>query len=222
MGYMKEVMTLTFIDTVKKEFGYLETEYDFKVTHASNSDVRPQTDGVVKYASDTTLILIDSETGQAAVRFVRIQEDERYYLDPVSIHEYLHTSEEEKRILLSRDRKDQDAANIIFSKTFLLSSPDWRRRREDVSGDLARQLINYANWLKENADLCLLGNFSRWPEFYEFKINRLMADELRRGAKEVVLAVVKDENGALKTIERPIFQRERDHLTRLRKEVLGE
>jgi hypothetical protein len=104
----------------------------------------------------------------------------------------------------------------------LLSPPDCRRSREDVSEDLARQLINYANWLKENADLCLRGNFSRWPEFYEFKINRLMADELCSGAKEVVLAVVKDENGALKTIERPIFQRERDNLAKLRKEVLGE
>lgn len=211
----------TFTDRVKKHFGYLETEYEFRVLLEGNSDVRPQTDGVVKYASNTTLILIDSETGQAAVRFVRIQDDERYYLDPVSIHEHLNTSEEEKRILLSRDIKNQDAANAIFSKTFLLSSPDWKSRREDIYEDLERQLKNYANWLKENAELCLLGNFSRWPEFYEYKINRLMADELRRGGKEVVLAVVKDENGAFKTIERPIFQRERDHLSRLRKEVLG-
>jgi len=211
----------TFVDRVKKRFGYLEDKYGFKATLANNSQVRPQTDGVVKYASDTTHILIDSETGQAAVRFVRIQDDERYYLDPVSIHEYLNTSEEEKQILLSRDIRDQDAANTIFSKTFLLSSPDWKSSREDVYRDLERQLQNYANWLKENADLCLLGNFSRWPEFYEYKINRLMADELRKGAKEVVLAIVKDENGALKTIERPIFQREKDHLARLKKEILG-
>jgi len=211
----------TFVERVKKYFGYLESEYGFKVILAINSDVKPQTDGVVKYASDTTLILIDSETGQAAVRFVRIQDDERYYLDPVSIHEYLNSSEEEKRFLLSRDMKDRDAANAIFSKTFLLSSTEWKSSREDVYRDLERLLKNYGNWLKENADFCLLGNFSRWPEFYEYKINRLMADELRAGGKEVVLAVVKDEYGALKTIERPIFQRERDHLARLRNEVLG-
>jgi hypothetical protein len=211
----------TFVERVKHHFGYLEFEYGFKIIFASNSEVRPQLDGMVKYVSNTTLILIDSEVGQAAVRFVRIQDDERYYLDPVSIHEYLNTSEEEKQILLSRDIKDKDAANAIFSKTFLLSSPDWKSSSGDIYRDLERRLKNYANWLKENADLCLLGNFSRWPEFYEYKINRLMADELRRGGKEVVLAVVKDENGILKTIERPIFQRERDHLLRLRKEVLG-
>lgn len=211
----------TFTDKVKKHFGYLETEYKFRVILEGNSQVRPHTDGVVKYASNTTLILIDSETGQAAVRFVRIQDDERYYLDPVSIHEYLTTSERERQILLSKDNKDTDAAKGIFSKTFLLLSPEWKGSSEDIHINLERQLKNYANWLKENAELCLLGNFLRWPEFYEYKINRLMADELRRGGKEVVLAVVKDENGTLKTIERPIFQRERDHLARLRKEVLG-
>jgi hypothetical protein len=211
----------TFTDKVKKHFGYLETEYEFRVIREGNSDIRPKTDGVVKYESNNTLILIDSETGQVAVRFVRAQDDERYYLDPVSIHEYLKTNEEEKQILLSRDIKDIDAAKDIFRNAFLLSSPGWKSSGKDIYTDLENQLKNYANWLKENAELCLLGNFSQWPEFYEYKINRLIAEELRRGGKEVVLAVVKDENGIFKSIERPIFQRERDHLSKLKKEVLG-
>ena len=41
------------------------------------------------------------------------------------------------------------------------------------------------------------------------------------GVKKMVLAVVKDEKGGLKTIERPIFQREKDHLARLREEIFG-
>ena len=209
-----------FVDKVIKHFGYLEAQYGFKAILAVNSDVRPQTDGVVKYASTTRLILIDSEMGQAAVKFVRIQDDERYYLDPVSIHEYLNTSDEDKQTLLSRDMKDDDAANAIFSKTFLLSLPGWKSSGLDVSRDLERRLDNYAKWLKENADLCLSGDFSRWPEFYEYKINRLMADELRGGGKEFVKAVVRDENGKVRTIERPIFQNERDHLVRLRKEII--
>jgi uncharacterized protein with PIN domain len=211
----------TFVDKVNKHFGFLEADFGFKVIFERNSDIHPQTDGIVKHASDTTLLIIDSESGQAAVRFVRIQDDERYYLDPVSIHEYLNTSEEEKRILLSRDAKDQEAANVIFRNTFLLTTSDWQSSKEDAYVNLEKQLKNYANWLKVNSELCLLGNFSRWPKFYEYKINRLIADELRRGAKEVVLAVVKDENGAYKTIKRPIFQREWEHLARLREEVLG-
>jgi len=209
----------TFVNKVKKYFDYLETEYKFKLIFANNSDIRPQTDGIVKYASKTTLILIDSEIGQVAVRFLRIQDDERYYLDPVSINEYLNTSDQEKQILLSKDVKDKDAANTIFNKTFLLSSAEWQRNKENIYLDLESHLKNYANWLKENADLCLLGNFSRWPEFYEYKINRLMADELRRGGKETVMSIVRDEKGTLKTIKRPIFQRERDHLAKLRKDV---
>ena len=210
-----------FVDIVKRCFGYLESEYDFKVIYASNSEVRPRTDGAVKYASNTTLILIDSETGQAAVRFCRIQDNEGYYLDPVAIHEYMNTSDEEKTILLSKDIKDKDTANAIFRKTFLLESNGWESNDNDVIHDLEKRLKNYSHWLKNNADLCLLGDFSRWPVFYEYKINRLMADELRRGGKETVRAIVKDENGKFKQIERPIFQRERDHLSRLRKEISG-
>lgn len=211
----------TFVDTVKKHFGFLESEFGFKLTSERVSDVRPLTDGTVKYMSDTTVLIIDSETGQTSVRFLRIQDNERYYLDPVSIHEYLSTSKQEKQILLSKDAKDRDAANEIFRNTFLLIAPNWKSSREETYVDLEKQLGNYAKWLKENADISLLGNFSRWPEFYEYKINRLIADELRRGAKEVVLAVVKDEKGEFKTIKRPIFQREREHLEILRKELLG-
>ena len=210
-----------FVDKVKKYFSFLETDYRFKLIVANNSDVHPQTDGVVKYASNTTLLLIDSEAAHAAVRFVRTQDDERYYLDPVSIHEFLNTSEQEKQILLSRDAKDKDAANVIFNKSFLLLSPEWKSSQENVYLDLESQLKNYAKWLKENAELCLIGDFSRWPNLYEYKINRLLADELRKGGKETVLSVIRDENGALKTIKRPMFQKERDHLARLRKEVKG-
>ena len=211
----------TFVEKIRKYFSFLESEYDFKLILADDSKFRPQTDGIAKYTSKSTLITIDSETGQATVRFMRVQDDERYYLDPVSIHEYLNTNNKEKEILLSRDLNDQSAANDIFNKTFLLSLPNWKNNREDVYIDLERQLKNYANWLKEFANLCLKGDFLRWPEFYEYKINRLIADELRKGGKEFVKAVVKDENGTLKTIERPIFQRERDHLATLRKEILG-
>jgi len=209
-----------FVDKVKNHFGYLEYEYGFRLILAVESGIRPQTDGVVKYSSNTTLITIDSETGQAAVRFVRVQDDERYYLDPVAIHEYINTSKKEKEILLSRNVNDKETANTIFNKIYLLSLPNWKSGREDINTDLERQLKNYANWLKEHADLCLSGSFSRWPEFYEYKINRLMADEFRKGGKEFVKAVVKDENGKLKTIDRPIFQRERDHLMKLKKEIL--
>jgi len=36
---------MTFTYRVKKEFGYLEFDYGFRVTHESNSEVRSQTDG---------------------------------------------------------------------------------------------------------------------------------------------------------------------------------
>jgi len=211
----------TFIERVKKQFSFLESEYSFKIIFSSNSDVRPQTDGIVKYASDTTMVLIDSETGQAAIRFVRLHDNENYYIDPVSIHEYLNTSIVEKKLLLSKNPKDQPAAMNLFNQKFLLNQPGWKSRGEDVLEDLEKRLKNYANWLKEHANLCLKGDFSRWPEFYEYKTHRLSADELRMGGKETILTVISDDNGSLKAIELPVFHQEMEHLEKLKKEIQG-
>jgi hypothetical protein len=212
----------TFVDRTMRHFSFLETEYDFKVILASSSEVRPQTDGVVKYASNTILVVIDSDMGQAAMGFGRIQDDERNCLDPISIHEYLNTSESEKQVLLSIEPSNQLVASRIRTERSLSSTPAWRGTGGDIYQDLETRLGNFANWLKENADLCLSGDLSRWPALYEYKINRMMADELRRGGKSVVKAVVKDEGGKLKTIERPIFQREKEHLAKLKREILGQ
>ena len=110
-----------FVDKVKQYFSFLEKSYGYKMIIANNSALRPDTDGIVKYTSNSTQILIDSEMGQASVRFTRIHDDEKFYLDPVSIHEYLNTSQEEKQILLSKDVKDKEIANKIFNKTYLLT-----------------------------------------------------------------------------------------------------
>src|SRR6188474_2891511 len=102
---------MTFVDRVKKHFGYLESEYGFKVSLERNSEVRPQTDGVVEYTSDTTVVVIDSETGSAAAWFYRIKDGRKYDLDPVAIHEYLNTGEKEKELLLSNKPKDHPDAS---------------------------------------------------------------------------------------------------------------
>ena len=209
----------TFVDKVKRQFGYLEKEYDFKMIFASDSRDTPRTDGIVKYASNSTLIIIDGETGQVSLKFLRVNDDENYYLDPVSIHEYLSTTEKEKQILLSREKKDKENATAILNKTFLLASLCWLSSREDIDQDLENRLENYSNWLRSHANLSLIGDFSQWPNFYAYKIERQIANELRSGGTEVVRAVVRDENGALKTVERPIFQREMDHLAKLKKEI---
>src|SRR6266498_2287271 len=162
---------MTFVDGVKRYFNYLESEYGFKATLERNSDVRPQTDGIVKYALNTTLILIDSETGYVTIRFARIQDGEKYYLTPIDIYEYLNTSEKEKELLLSTNPKDQSAASALFNEKFLLNQPGWKGSRGTVQ-DLEKELGNFANWLREHANLCLKGDFSRWPVFYEYKIYR--------------------------------------------------
>ena len=215
---MKDNMTLTFIDIVRKHFGYLESEYGFKVTFEGNSDVRPQTDGAVEYTSDTAVVMIDSETGYAAVRFYRIKDSRDYYLTPVDIHEYLNTSEGEKALLLSIDPRNEPAASALFNEKFLLNHPDWKGSRGTIQ-DLEKELGNFSSWLKKHASVCLKGDFSRWPEFYEHKIYRARADHLRRGKDEIGYARVKDANGNWKLIKQSIFKDKLEHVEKLKKEL---
>jgi len=212
---------MTFTDRVKKQFGYLESENGFKVTVERNSEVRPQTDGVVEYKAATTVIVIDSETGYAAVRFYRSQDGEDYYLDPVAIHEYLNTSDKEKELLLSTDPRDEPAASALFNQNFLLNQPEWNLGSGTTQDKLEIRLSNYANWLKTHANLCLEGDFSRWPEFYEYKIHRARADYLRGEQDELVYARVKDADGNYKLIKQSAFKDDLEHIEKLKKEFLG-
>jgi hypothetical protein len=208
---------MTFVDKVKKYFNYLESQFGFKPTVSSNSEVRSQTDGMVKYETDTTIILIDSETGYVTVRFARVADGEKYYLTPVDLHEYLNTSKEEKALLLSTSPKDQPDASALFNEKFLLNQPGWKDSKGTVQ-DLEKELRNFSNWLREHASLCLSGDFSQWLRFYEYKIQRARADHLRRGKDELGYARVKDADGNWKLIKQSIFKDKLEHIEKLKRE----
>jgi hypothetical protein len=206
-----------FVDRVKKHFSFLESEYEFAITHERNSDIRPQTDGVVKYTSNTTVVLVDSETGYVTVRFYRVKDGEKYYLTPIDVYEYLNTTDKEKELLLSTKPEDQTSASILFNKTLLLNQPGWKGSHGTIQ-DVDEELRNFSTWLKSHGNLCLKGDFSLWPKLYEYKINRARADHLRRGKEELGYARVKDSDGSWKLIKQSIFKDKLEHVERLKKE----
>lgn len=208
---------MNFVDKVKKYFGYLESGYDFKISIANDSIIRPQTDGVVEYTSNNLAIVIDSETGSAALWFYRPRDGKSYDIDPIAIHEYFSTTNEEKDLLLSTNPKDQHTAIDLFNQKFLLNQAGWKK--EDITQDkLTSRLANYADWLKTHENLCLKGDLSWWPKLYEYKVNRARAEHLRRGKDEIGYARVKDSDGNWKLIRQSIFKDRLDHVERLKKE----
>jgi len=208
---------INFIDRVKKHFAYMQNEYGFHIVYESNSDSRPQTDGVVEYASNTTGILIDSETGYVTVRFYRKKDGKKYYLTPVDIYEYLNTSDKEKELLLSTTRANRTLASALFNEKFLLNQPGWKGSHATVS-NLDTELENFSNWLKRHTSLFLEGDFSQWPKFYEYKIRRAQADQLRRGKDDLVYVRIKDVDGKYKLIKQSIFKDDFECIEKLKKE----
>jgi hypothetical protein len=209
---------IIFVDRVKKYFGYLEVLYGFKITREGNSDIHPQIGGVVEYTSDTTAVVIDSEMGSAATWFYRIKDGRKFELDPVIIHEYLNTTNEEKELLLSTNPKDHQAASALFNQKFLLNQYGWKSEGGAVQDALEKRLAHYSNWLNTHASLCLKGDFSLWPKFYEYKIHRARADQLRRGKDELVYVRVKDADGKYKLIKQSAYKEDLDYIEKLKKE----
>lgn len=209
---------IDFAERVKRHFEFLVSEYGFRVAHEHNSTVRPKTDGTVEYISDSIGIIIDSETGYAGVRFYRVKDGRTYYLTPVDIYEYLNTSIEEKKLLLSTNPADKSQASLLFNKKLLLNQPSWTGSRGTVQ-DLDSELRNFSNWIKEHSNLCLQGDLSSWINFYEYKINRARADRLRRGEDELGYVQVKDIEGKWKLIKQSVFKDEFEQIEKLKKEL---
>lgn len=206
---------INFIDRAKKYFGYLTSEYGFKLTNEANSELRPQTDGMIEYQSTDIGILIDSETGYVTVRFYRLQDGKKYYVTPIDIFEYLNTNAEEKKLLLSTNLADKSVASKLFEEKFLLNQPGWKGSRGTVQ-DLDKELMNFSNWLKAHEHICLRHDIRLWSQLYEYKIHRARADHLRRGKNEIGYAQVRDSNGKWKLTQQSIFKDQLEHIEKLK------
>lgn len=208
---------INFTAKVKENFEYLETQHGYRLTHESNSIVRPETDGAVEYTSRTTGILIDSETGYVTMRVYRLRDGKNYYLTPIDIHEYLNTDDSERKLLLSANSADKDAATALFSKIFLLNQPGWKDSRGTVQ-DLDKELKNFANWLRDHSYICLDDNFSLWLKLYEYKILRARAEKLRKGEDELTYTMTLDGDGKRRLVKQSVFKDELEYIERLKKE----
>jgi hypothetical protein len=207
----------SFVDRVKKHFGYLESEYDFRIVHESVYDVRSETDGTVEYQSHNICVLIDSETGFVTLRFYRVKDGKDFYLTPIDVNEFLNTNEKEKKILLSMNPEDKLAATALFDEKFLLNQPGWKGSRGTVD-DVNRELQNFANWLKKHADIWLKDDSLLWTKLYEYKIQRARADQLRRGEDEFIYVRMKDANGKFRLIQQSIFHDDLQYIDKLKRE----
>jgi hypothetical protein len=208
---------MSFLKRARAHFAFLEEEYGYQVTRELNSPMRPRTDGAVEYRSASTAVAVDSEHGCAGVCFYRAQDEWRYHLTPVDIHEYLNTSEEEKRLLLSTVPADSPAASVLANKILLLRQPGWQGG--GTPEDLERTLGRFAAWTREHAALCVAGDLSQWPAIQEYCVLRSRAACLRRGESELVRALVLDADGKPTTILRPIYHDQLEHVERLKREI---
>jgi hypothetical protein len=215
-----KAMTLTFVERTKKHFLFLIEEYGFTLSHEKVADRDPEMEGIVKYDSQTTFVVIHGGMGGVGVGFGRIKDSkgEKNFLAPSLtagiVYEYKAFSAKERAIVLSFDPKDDAKA----SKLIDLKRLSWRGRLDDVMGELERQLAEEARWLRKYANPFLRGDFSQWLEIYQYMVARQRAEYARRhgGKENVGLIMKRGEDGAMRKLgEKTLWQ---DYLEELRKE----
>lgn len=204
-------MTTTFFSMVFKHFKYLIEDFDFLIKKVEESERAPEIEGRIEFESKTTFVTVSSEQWVVGTSVGRIKDDkQRYFLNPVEIHEYLALAETEKNLLLSLDPKDNRRAKMITNQSRLLHT---KKTTSNTAEDIDSQLSDYSKWLRKYAEPFLQGDFSQWLEIYEYKIARNRAAYIRSGKEEFVRVA-----GRSKDERESIFNHSLEYLGKLKKE----
>lgn len=204
-------MQTDFLANVMKYFDYLVTEYGFHVVKVNISKRSPNTEGRIEFESPTTFVVVSSEQWTAGAIIGRIQDDRyRYFLNPLQIRKYYVLTETDKKLLASLDPKDDPRARLLHRAANLTRTKD---SNESTEAYIFAQLSDYSKWLREYANPFLLGDFTLWPQIYEFSVINSRAAHIRSGKNEFARSISQNKEESIS-----IFQNDFDYLERLKKE----
>jgi hypothetical protein len=203
-------METSFYSIVMNYFNYLVTDYSFSVQKVEEGHSSISPEGRIDFETHSSFVTVVSDRGTAGATIGRIVDDKyTYYLNPITIHEYLTFTDFDKKLLYSLDPSESRKAKMILRQARLTHQVDLA----DPFVDIETQLADYAKWLRQYAEPFLRGDFSQWLEIYEYKVLSARAAYIRSGKEEYVRTVTNDQDKHIS-----IFQTDFDYLNRLRQE----
>ena len=177
-------MKTLFSSIVMDYFQYLVTEYSFAITKTEELERAPEIEGRIEFETSMTFVIVSSEQWTISVGLGRLQDDRyRFFLDPLTIHEYNMLTVSDKKLVCSLDPQDDRQAKMILRRLSVL------RNKNSSNGaveDITNRLSDYSKWLRQYAEPFLRGDFSQWLAIYEYKVSRMRAAHIRSGKEEFV------------------------------------
>ena len=208
-------MERTFVKMVQSQFQFLENDFGFTLSSATESPRGNYWEGDVQYMTKATWINLNCTRGESpSVWIGRTQDNKKHVLPIQVIYEYRTLSEEEKRIVLSISEGRQ-AASLLNKKQLAHQIS----QSHNVEERMNLQLETYAAYIREYAMPFLKGDFSQWLSIWEYHVEKLKVAHARTGRPEFVPIVATDDNGKLRVIgKQSVFKENVDYISELRSE----
>ena len=210
----------TFVDRALVQLAFLEKEYGFAIVQTDASTRLPETEGFVRYISATTFVKVYGDPGGAVGTVLgRASDSEKFAIGILTLAEYSLLSAAEKRLVLSRDAKDDRRARELMSARSLQKTQEWRLIRElNYAERSERGIADNAKWLLQYADPLLRGDFSSWRALFEYKVERQVAERIRSGSADSELRFTEREAGRVQQEVQPLLAELQQYLVNLKAE----
>ncbi len=218
-------MKKTFTQVTKETFEYLVRDYGFEILSAADSPRGHFWEGEVNYTTKMTYIYIECTRGEVPCFYVgRLKDvDDADGVNKIShmlsfrlIYEYMVTTEEEKDVITSC-RERRRASEIVYEDKYIgreIPAILDSEKKEELEVEV------YAKLIRRYAEPFLLGDFSQWPEIWDYYVKKGIAEQVDYGRSEYVDVVVPDGNGKFRRVgKKHLYQEKLDYIKQLKAEA---
>ena len=108
-------MQKTFNMMVLEHFGYLVSEYNFRVDKDLQNDPDFRLEGFVEFQSPTTFVSVAGEWYDMEVSFGRVMDDRKFAISVGLVHEFLSLTPEQRQIVCSQDPRHKQEARLLIA-----------------------------------------------------------------------------------------------------------
>lgn len=132
------------------------------------------------------------------------------------IYEYMVTTDEEKDVITSC-RAPKRANKIVYEDKYIgreIPTILDSEKREETEVEV------YAKLIQKYAKPFLLGDFSQWPQIWDYSVKKGIAEQVDYGRSEYIDVVVPDGDGKFRRVgKKHLYQEKLDYIKQLKAEM---
>lgn len=218
-------MKTTFAQIVKEKFKFLVHDYGFEILSCMESPRGHFWEGEVNYTTKLTYIYIECTRGEVPSFYIGRLKDidtdaginkTSHMLSLRLIYEYMVTTDEEKDVITSC-RAPKRANKIVYEDKYIgreIPTILDSEKREETEVEV------YAKLIQKYAKPFLLGDFSQWPQIWDYSVKKGIAEQVDYGRSEYIDVVVPDGDGKFRRVgKKHLYQEKLDYIKQLKAEM---